>query len=184
HHLDHQCAGRQRHQGLEPFLALVGQPGRNAQQHQRQRAGQHQAGADAAPKPGQSAPAFGRGAQPGIQDADDQQGLDTFTPDDEADLFHDGQDPFVRARQFLGSTTRVPFTWGWKSSKKGYSPGLDRDSTTNEVTPGPSTFSLRSGRLSNSTASLLSLTRMILKRPAGTSRRAGSNVPSALKVSV
>ncbi|KGQ02352.1 hypothetical protein BBAD15_g12439 [Beauveria bassiana D1-5] len=87
-HLHHQHARRQRHDRLEPFLTFVAEPRRHAQQHQRQRDCQRQARAHATPQILQSALAFRRRAQPGVQNAHHQHGFDAFAPDDEKNLFH------------------------------------------------------------------------------------------------
>src|SRR6185312_8411032 len=68
---------------------------------------------------------------------------------------------------------------GWNSSKNGYSPGFSGLTTTDDLAPGPSTFSILSGLLSNSIGVRPSLAISILMRlPAGTSRLGGVNTPS------
>ncbi|MNY66283.1 hypothetical protein D3C86_2036850 [compost metagenome] len=82
-HVQDQQAGQQHQRRLEPLTGRAGQPLAGEQHGQRQQAGQQQA--EHYPDPEIESGSCGAGllADPRVQDADHQQGFDTFPPDDE-----------------------------------------------------------------------------------------------------
>jgi len=87
-HVQDQQTGYQQHRALEPFATAAGQPVAGAQHAPAQRDGQAEPGGDAGPEHAQGVAGTRLLTQPRMQDADDQQGLDAFAPDDEHGLAH------------------------------------------------------------------------------------------------
>jgi hypothetical protein len=82
-HLQDQQRGSQQHGALEPLAGGTGQPVAGAENAPAQQRSQTEAGNHAAPEHAQRMTVAWLLAQPGVQNADDQQRFDAFTPDDE-----------------------------------------------------------------------------------------------------